>query len=215
MATDLNKYIGNKIRAIRKSKHLTAEQLASKLGVSRATVTRYETGIRNTNQDILFKLADILEVSIDDFFPATAFNRTTNVEYLEKHDQHIIRIPIIQNITDYSNINSEKNISGYISTLFPQEPTGILFAMQAEDNSMSPLIPQGATIIIKEQKKIKDDGIAAVYIDKNDNLILRRVKHLGDQLMLMPENKKYDPILLNEENKDRIIGKVIRVSYNL
>lgn len=31
----------------------------------------------------------------------------------------------------------------------------------------------------------------------------------------MPENKKYDPILLNDKNKDRIIGKIIKVSYDL
>lgn len=29
------------------------------------------------------------------------------------------------------------------------------------------------------------------------------------------ENRKYDPILLNEENPGRILGKVIKVSYDL
>ena len=210
MATDLNIYIGNKIRAIRKSRHLTAEQLANKLGVSRATVTRYETGIRNTNQDILFKLSDVLEVSIDDFFPATAFNRPTNVEYLEKHDQHIVRIPIIQNITDIQNMNAD--ISGYVSQLFVKEPQGKFFAYYCKDDSMAPIIPKGALVTIKEQKNTKNDKIAAVYIDDDDNLILRRIKRLGNQLMLMAENQKYDPILLNDKN---IIGQVIKVSYEL
>lgn len=33
--------------------------------------------------------------------------------------------------------------------------------------------------------------------------------------MLIPENKDYDPIILNKDNPGRILGKVIKVSYDL
>lgn len=67
--SDLNNYIGDQIRKYRKNKHLTAEQLATKLNISRTTLTRYETGVRKVNQDILFKLSEIFNVPINNFYP--------------------------------------------------------------------------------------------------------------------------------------------------
>lgn len=67
---DLKKYIGNQIKTFRKSAGFTQDELAKRLNTTKQTISRYEKGDRKANQDMLFELCDIFDVSIDDFFPS-------------------------------------------------------------------------------------------------------------------------------------------------
>ena len=71
---DLKKYIGNQIKTFRKSAGFTQDELAKRLNTTKQTISRYEKGERKANQDMLFKLCDIFDVSIDDFFPIVSKN---------------------------------------------------------------------------------------------------------------------------------------------
>lgn len=66
---ELKNYIGEKIKYLRKSAKMTQNDLAKILGTTKQTISRYEKGERKANQDILFTLCDVFNVSIDDFFP--------------------------------------------------------------------------------------------------------------------------------------------------
>lgn len=210
---DLNKYIGERIRYFRNKRGWTSEELANKLGTSRVTITRYETGTRKTNQDVLFKLADVFNVSINEFFPNQG--NPSNLVSIDKLGMHPIKIPIVGTIACGSPILADQNIIGYTTELFNEVPEGTLFALRCQGDSMEPKIPNGATVIVRLQPTVEDDEIAAVLVDDNEEATLKRIKHIGNQVMLMPENQKYDPIILNKENPGRILGKVIKVSYDL
>lgn len=56
--------IGMFFRELRKEKGLTQEQLAEHLGVSRRTVSRWETGSNMPDLDILIEMADYYEVEL-------------------------------------------------------------------------------------------------------------------------------------------------------
>ena len=56
--------IGALLKALRKEKGLTQEQLAERLGVSNRTVSRWETGSNMPDIGMLVELADFFEVSI-------------------------------------------------------------------------------------------------------------------------------------------------------
>lgn len=56
---------GDRLRDLRVEKNMTQEDLSKKLNVSRATVGRYETNERFPDKDILKKIADIFDVSLD------------------------------------------------------------------------------------------------------------------------------------------------------
>lgn len=92
----LSTYIGNKIKEFRKQHGMTQSHLADLLGTTRQSISRYEIGERKANQDILFKLSDIFNVSIDDFFPEAKE---------EKSNARVKNINTIYN----QLINSEKN----------------------------------------------------------------------------------------------------------
>lgn len=73
---ELKNYIGEKIKYLRKSAKMTQNDLAKILGTTKQTISRYEKGERKANQDILFTLCDVFNVSIDDFFPPTSIKDT-------------------------------------------------------------------------------------------------------------------------------------------
>lgn len=55
--------VGERMRAIRKQKQMSADELASKIGVSRSTIFRYEKGdIEKVPIEIVAKVADALDI---------------------------------------------------------------------------------------------------------------------------------------------------------
>ena len=67
---DLLKFVGGKIKEFRKKNKLKQSDLAEKLGISNTSVSEYERGNVNIDADTLFQIAAILNVKVDDFFPA-------------------------------------------------------------------------------------------------------------------------------------------------
>lgn len=55
-----------KLMIIRKQKKMTQGMLAERLGLSSATVSQYERGVRNPNIEILAKIAKVLECTVND-----------------------------------------------------------------------------------------------------------------------------------------------------
>lgn len=56
---------GDKIAALREKQGLTQEELASKIGISRASLSHYEKSRREPDYNTLTKLADHFHVSVD------------------------------------------------------------------------------------------------------------------------------------------------------
>ena len=60
-----NRVFANRIREARAEKRLTQAEIAQKIGVSVTAYAGYEQGYREPNLDILTRLADFFECSID------------------------------------------------------------------------------------------------------------------------------------------------------
>ena len=58
--------LGNNILKLRKEKHLSQEQLAEKINVTRQTISNWELGETSPNPTQLKQLSKVLNVSIDD-----------------------------------------------------------------------------------------------------------------------------------------------------
>ena len=67
--SEIDEYIGSRIRECRLSLHLTQEQLARALGVSFQQVQNYEKGINGISAVRLFDICKILNVSLASMFP--------------------------------------------------------------------------------------------------------------------------------------------------
>lgn len=143
----------------------------------------------------------------------------SNAEYLYNSDDRLVRIPIIGTIACGEPIMAEQNIDGYTSQLFEHKPVGNLFALRCKGHSMEPTIPDGSIVIVHEQPEVEDGEIAAVQMHSDgadtDEATLKRVKHANGEVLLMPDNQSFDPIVVNKKSHARIIGKAIRIEINL
>ena len=64
--------VGQKIRQIRKSRHLTQADLASRIGVTQSDLSRMENGEYKVGLDTLFRILQVFELSMSHFFEEPA-----------------------------------------------------------------------------------------------------------------------------------------------
>lgn len=67
---------GDRLKKIRKEKEISQEDFAKKIGVSRSSIGNYETNQNMPTAEILDKIADILECSIDYLLGKTDIRNT-------------------------------------------------------------------------------------------------------------------------------------------
>lgn len=63
------KVLASRIRAYRKLKALTQQELADRIGVSVAVLGSVERGTRRPKKDLLEKIAHALNISLNDLIP--------------------------------------------------------------------------------------------------------------------------------------------------
>lgn len=200
-------YVNN----LRKKQGMSINELARETGLAKSSLSRYFNKTRGFPVNKVNVFAKALHVKPEDILGVAP----TGLKTIDELGMHPVKIPIVGTIACGSPILAEQNVIGYTTELFNEVPEGTLFALKCQGDSMEPKIPNGATVIVRLQPTVEDDEIAAVLVDDDEEATLKRIKHIGNQVMLMPENQKYDPIILNKENPGRILGKVIKVSYDL
>ena len=198
---------GQRMKNRRKAIGLSAERVAEILGVSPATIYRYENG-------------DIEKVPGDRLAPIAAALQTTPAYLMGWEDSpdakfpaNIIpmpemrKIPLLGNIACGAPILAEDHIEEYID--IPKHIPAD-FALTCKGDSMiNARIFDGDTVYIRQQDEVENGEIAAVLIDTEATL--KRVQLYEDHISLEPENPQYRPIVLwgEEMNTVRILGKAV------
>lgn len=81
---------GNRLRELRKQKHLTQKQLAAQIGVKNSIISFYEVGDRIPSPEIIIKLATVLHVS-SDYLLGIAKSDSIDVSGLDENDIMLVR----------------------------------------------------------------------------------------------------------------------------
>lgn len=116
---ELSAYIGKQIKSFREKKGWTTQDLADRLHTSRVTVTRYETGARKANQDMLYKMSELFNVSIDDFFPPRD-NKKQRSETVEQALSHVMSFDG-KPVTDHDRAILQQIAEAYLKGRDPDE----------------------------------------------------------------------------------------------
>lgn len=93
--------VGRFLQELRKEKGLTQEQLAEKAGVTRRTVSRWETGSNMPDMDILIELSDLYEVDLREIICGERKSEQMNEELKET----------VLQVADYSNEEKARLLS--------------------------------------------------------------------------------------------------------
>ena len=103
----------------------------------------------------------------------------------------------------------EQNIEEYIPVAANEAVAGEYFYMEVEGDCMEgEFIPEGALVLVRMQPSVENGRIAVIRI--GEEVLLRKVKMMGDSLMLIPANTKYEPMIVPRDEAE-IIGRVTEV----
>ena len=73
---NIQKHIGKKLRELRTERHLSLERVAQLMGVTRMSMSRYETGKSTVSIDQLAQFAALFDKDITFFLPPSLQPRT-------------------------------------------------------------------------------------------------------------------------------------------
>jgi SOS regulatory protein LexA len=132
-----------------------------------------------------------------------------NVKYEYKKEE-LKKLPVYSDIAagDPILMNSDIEDDFYIPTYWIKGMKNCFILRVKGDSMIDANIHNGDYVIIKKQYTAQNKDIAAVDLDGNATLKRFVIKKEG--IYLMPENKKYKPILINDEGA-RIIGIAVGI----
>lgn len=87
---EIAKFVGSKIKLYRTKKNITQQELADYLNTTSQTISRYESGILEANQEALFKISEYLDVPINELFPESKVNYPDELELLFDKNKDIL-----------------------------------------------------------------------------------------------------------------------------
>lgn len=187
---------GERMKQRRKEIGFSAEKVAERLGVSPATIYRYEKGdIEKVPVDSLAELARILQTT-----PAYLMGWEEEAAPQKKKPTippgfipmpKMVKVPLIGAIACGDPITAEQNVEGRIDA---PEDMRCDFALRCHGDSMVGAgIHDGDAVYIRIQPEVENGEIAAVRI--GEEATLKRVYYSGDTLTLMPANPAYAPLV--------------------
>ena len=208
---EIRQKISDNLKSLIKSKGMTQTDLSDKSGIKYSTLSGYFNKASTPNAGAVQKIADTLGVMKSDIDPRYESDIPKNLF----RPTGIKKIPVLGEIACGDPITAEENIEEYRDTVADLLPSGTVFYLKAKGQSMEPTIPNGSYVLIREQPTVEDGEIAAVLVDNDNEATLKRIKHQGNIVMLMPDNHEYDPIILSDDYTGRIIGKAMRFVADL
>lgn len=86
----LESFIGSRIRMYRKQNNMTQGELGKAINVGLTTISGYERGANSPDNEKLYLLANVLNTSINNFFPCTT-NGVEDLKALEPNEVAVIQ----------------------------------------------------------------------------------------------------------------------------
>ena len=207
---EISKYIGNKIKYYRTRKNVTQQELADYLGTTSQTISRYESGKLESNNIVLFKLADYFNISINDFFPPLSFDNASVIDI----NSNIVKIPVYGSIKAGIPIESQSDIIDYID--IPKEWTKggkKFYGLKISGDSMFPKY-QDEDIVIFEQTNdtaLYNGKDCAIMINGTESTF-KKVLINEQGIVLQAYNMAYDIRMFSKEDVINLPIKIVGIA---
>lgn len=212
ISNDLKPFVCRMIKEYREKYNYSLEDLSRAINYkkNRQTLHKYETGMLNIPYEILFDIADVLNIKSDEFknFPMT------------KEEEDLFEKKLIKNYVNTFNGNKnitargEKIINNYRNASYEPVSKQCALSIKLMDDSMSPIYLKGDRIFFRKKDSYNngDDIVIAV---KGNVLSVRRMYKSQKSIILQAMNPKYQTIVVNVFSDDMILGKVETMSREI
>ena len=213
---DSTKSVGKLIYDRRTELGITQKEVADFVGVSEATVSRWESGhIDNMRRDRIAALSNILRLSPLAIMGIDDTDLSSRLPNMVPIDARTFRVPIVGRVAAGRPIVADEEIIGYeyIDNKYSKDGHEY-FGLRIVGKSMEPTIMDGDIVIVRRQNYVENGEIAIVLID-GEEATAKEVKESADGITLIGHNAAvYTPHFYSaQEVKNlpvQIVGRVVQ-----
>ena len=157
--------ISKRIKALREEHHMTQEDLAKILNISRNAISNYENGVRTPDLNVVKDLCDHFNITLDSFFKEELEYRKTPNMNLLKHIFQILTIILlittcVLSIILFDKLNEDNRAVDDITKVKESNDISLVTVKEKIDNK---------TYKVETIEKLKGDNISYIII-KNRNI---------------------------------------------
>lgn len=204
-------FLNKNIKHLRTIKGLSQQGLADKIGIDRSTISRIENNEIETTIDNAIKIADILNVSINDLLNKDL--RFDNAEPIDIDDD-VIQIPVYGIIRAGIPIESQTDIIEYVEIPKSWVKGGKQFyGLKISGDSMFPKYQEDDIVIFEQNNdtSLYNGKDCAIMINGTESTFKKLL--VNEQgIVLQPYNSAYDIMMFSKEQVENLPIKVVGIA---
>ena len=198
---------GSILQKLRAEKKVSQQTVAEYIGVTKQAYSLYELGKRNPDNDMLYKISEYFDVSIDYLLGKSSIK---NFSTLGKG----IKIPVLGKVQAGIPVEAIEDIIDYEEITPEMSAKGEYFGLVVRGDSMEPKFSEGDVVIVRKQSNAETGDIVIALVN-GDEATIKKLKKIKDGMMLVPLNPAFDTMFYDKDDiKNKpvtIIGKVVEL----
>lgn len=201
--------LAENIRKFRTDADLTQAKLADLVGVTRATVTQWETGWSQPRIGAVEKLSEVLGVSMSELVDDSNIKRVPGA--ITPTEPRKAYLPLLGKV-HAGDAQEPQVLDERISLpyeVWERHRDG--YFLQVEGQCMSKIYPEGSYILIDPMQRPTNGSIAVVSIDGAD-YVMRRLYKGSSVLVLSPDSWEAgyeDIVIARDDHTVELVGSVV------
>ncbi|MEY0337818.1 LexA family protein [Providencia stuartii] len=225
--TEEQKADANRLKSIFEAKKkelgLSQESLGNAIGMGQSAVAQLLNGVNAINVENAAKLAEALEVPVDDFSPSLAkeirkmFNSVSEQKIISNGEMH--EYPLLTKVqagafTENNSAYTKDDAIAWIPTA--KKASERAFWLEVEGHSMTapqggrPSFPEGMLILVDPEQDVEFGDFCIARLHSNEFTFKRLIRDSGITF-LEPLNPRFEMIPVN--GNCQIIGKVVKSQW--
>lgn len=227
----MNKQYSERIARARKALRLSQTELGRRIGVTKQTISNYETGAREPDFEMVDKLADALNTSFsylvggtDDPTPPEPIEYTdadgaaweaADADARAYLQRRAARVPVYGVIPAGIPMEAIEDIEDW-----EEIPTDWLrggkeyFCLRIKGNSMYPQYVDGDVVVFRKADTCESGQDCAVMVNGGE-ATFKRVRITPAGVTLQPLNPEYDPLVFTNQEVEELPVRIIGVGVEL
>lgn len=172
--------ISNQIKTLRLAADMTQAELAERLGVTRATVTQWESGWSQPRMGKVQKLAEIFNISISELVDTEKKTHSSSSDFVD--------VPLYGSIAAGTPIEMIEIEEAYPVAAKKIEQYPDAFLLKVKGRSMDKILPDGCYALVDPCNDVERDNQPYAVCVNGYDATVKRVRKLANGFELVPDS---------------------------
>lgn len=187
-----------RLTELMEEKDLTQIELANQVGITNVTISRYLSGERKPRIEIVTRLAEVLNTTVDYL-----------LGYETKTSKNLL--PVLGTVKAGYNALADENIIDYIDPAMNLPDPKNYFGLVVKGDSMAPLFDEGDYLIIHRVDNDFDTNNIGIILIGSEEATIKKVVKTNTGIELHAFNPYYPVKRFTYEEMDKLPVKVIGI----